>query len=103
MDELEPLTAGAMQRFLAVHGTLDGLPMAVSLRAFYHVTVSGDPERARATARALVAALATLHSPDDLIIAVVAGAGRGGALGVGEVAAALPGPGPGGRRGHAAG
>ncbi|MFI9205863.1 type VII secretion protein EccCa [Streptomyces sp. NPDC053048] len=75
MDELEPLTAGAMQRFLAVHGSLDGLPMAVSLRAFYHVTLSGDPETVHGVARALVAQLATLHSPEDLVLAVVAGRG----------------------------
>jgi DNA segregation ATPase FtsK/SpoIIIE, S-DNA-T family len=72
VDELEPLCAGAMQRFLAVHGQLDGLPVAVSMRAFYHVTVSGEPERAQAAARALVAQLTTLHSPDDLLLAVVA-------------------------------
>ncbi|WP_405488240.1 type VII secretion protein EccCa [Streptomyces sp. NBC_00096] len=75
VDELEPLTAGAMQRFLKVHSTLDGLPVAVSLRAFYHVTVSGEPESARGTARALVAQLATLHSPEDLMVAVVAAPG----------------------------
>ncbi|MEW2545733.1 type VII secretion protein EccCa [Streptomyces sp. NPDC047002] len=72
VDELEPLTAGAMQRFLAVHGSLDALPMAVSMRAFYHVTVSGEPESAQAAARALVAQLVTLHSPEDLVVAVVA-------------------------------
>jgi S-DNA-T family DNA segregation ATPase FtsK/SpoIIIE len=72
VDELEPLCAGAMQQFLAVHGTLDGLPMAVSMRAFYHVTVSGEPESAQAAARALVAQLVTLHSPEDLVVAVVA-------------------------------
>ncbi|MFC7843044.1 type VII secretion protein EccCa [Streptomyces sp. NPDC057382] len=72
VDELEPLCAGAMQRFLAVHGQLDALPVAVSLRAFYHVTVSGEPECARSTARALVAQAVTLHSPDDLVVAVVA-------------------------------
>ncbi|MEU7297435.1 type VII secretion protein EccCa [Streptomyces exfoliatus] len=72
VDELEPLCAGAMQQFLAVHGTLDGLPMAVSMRAFYHVTVSGEQESAQAAARALVAQLVTLHSPDDLMLAVVA-------------------------------
>ncbi|UUU30507.1 type VII secretion protein EccCa [Streptomyces sp. CA-210063] len=72
VDELEPLCAGAMQRFLAVHGQLDGLPVAVSLRAFYHLTVSGEQESAQAAARALVAQLATLHSPDDLMVAVVA-------------------------------
>ncbi|MEV0256300.1 type VII secretion protein EccCa [Streptomyces sp. NPDC050732] len=73
VDELEPLTAGAMQRFLAAHSTLDDLPMAISLRAFYHVTVSGDPETVRGTARALTASLASLHSPQDLVIAVGAG------------------------------
>ncbi|MFI5984905.1 type VII secretion protein EccCa [Streptomyces sp. NPDC051555] len=75
VDELEPLTAGAMQRFLKVHSSLDGLPVAVSVRAFYHVTVSGEPEAARGTARALVAQLATLHSPEDLMVAVVAAPG----------------------------
>ncbi|MFI8489642.1 type VII secretion protein EccCa [Streptomyces rubrogriseus] len=75
VDELEPLCAGAMQRFLAVHGQLDALPVALSLRAFYHVTVSGDPEQARSTARALVAQATTLHSPDDLVVAVVTAPG----------------------------
>ncbi|MGW6401049.1 type VII secretion protein EccCa [Streptomyces sp. NPDC055134] len=73
VDELEPLTAGAMQRFLAAHGTLEDLPMAVSLRAFYHVTVSGEPQTVRGTARAVVASLASLHSPQDLVIAVATG------------------------------
>ncbi|MEU9981324.1 type VII secretion protein EccCa [Streptomyces sp. NPDC050856] len=75
VDELEPLCAGAMQQFLAVHGSLDGLPMAVSMRAFYHVTVSGEPEAAHGTARAMVAQLVTLHSPEDLMVAVVAAPG----------------------------
>lgn len=72
VDELEPLTAGAMQKFLTVHGTLDGLPMAVSLRAFYYLTVSGEPESARSAARAMVGSLAALHSPEDLVVAVAA-------------------------------
>ncbi|WP_406863472.1 type VII secretion protein EccCa [Streptomyces sp. HUAS MG47] len=75
VDELEPLCAGAMRQFLAVHGALDGLPVAVALRAFPRLTVSGEPEAARAAVRALVCQLATLHSPDDLVVAVVAGRG----------------------------
>ncbi|MEV7172896.1 type VII secretion protein EccCa [Streptomyces sp. NPDC093224] len=75
VDELEPLTAGAMQRFLRVHSSLDGLPVALSMRAFYHVTVSGEPASARGVARAMVAQLATLHSPEDLVVAVVAAPG----------------------------
>ncbi|WKE69355.1 type VII secretion protein EccCa [Streptomyces sp. WP-1] len=70
---LEPLTAGAVERFLDVHATLSDLPMAVSLRAFHHVTVSGDPESARSTVRALTGSLAALHSPEDLVVAVAAG------------------------------
>ncbi|PZT72387.1 MULTISPECIES: type VII secretion protein EccCa [unclassified Streptomyces] len=72
VDELEPLAAGAMHRFLAAHGSVDRLPMAVSLRAFYHLVVSGDPESVRGCARAMVAGLTALHSPEDLTVAVVA-------------------------------
>ncbi|MGW1837631.1 type VII secretion protein EccCa [Streptomyces sp. NPDC002067] len=71
-DELEPLTAGALSRFLTTHDTVDGLPLAISLRAFYHVTVGGEEESVRALARALVASLAALHSPDDLIVGIAA-------------------------------
>lgn len=76
VDDLEPLTAGAMQQFLTAHSTLDGLPMAVSLRAFYHLTVSGDAESVRATARSMIGSLVSLHSPEDLVIAIAAGPGE---------------------------
>ena len=98
--QLEPLTAGAMQRFLAVHGTLDDLPMAVSLRAFYHVTISGDPESVRSSARAMAGSLAALHSPEDLVIVGRRGPRGRAPLGVGQVAAARPGARRGGRRGQ---
>ncbi|WP_079051584.1 type VII secretion protein EccCa [Streptomyces curacoi] len=73
VDELEPLTAGAMKQFLNAHSTIEGLPMAISLRAFYHLTLSGDENHVRASARAMVASLASLHSPDDLVFAIAAG------------------------------
>ncbi|MBL1068301.1 type VII secretion protein EccCa [Streptomyces sp. 7-21] len=71
VDELEPLTAGALARFVDTHGTVSGLPMAVSLRGFYRMTLRGDAEVVCDTARALVASLAALHSPEDLTLAVV--------------------------------
>ncbi|MFI5805552.1 type VII secretion protein EccCa [Streptomyces sp. NPDC051561] len=75
VEELEPLSAGALRQFLATHSTVDALPMAVSLRAFYHMVVSGggDAECVRGEARAVVASLAALHSPADLVIAVAVG------------------------------
>ncbi|MER6208241.1 type VII secretion protein EccCa [Streptomyces sp. NPDC001642] len=72
VEQLEPLTAGAMQRFLSVHGTLDDLPMAISLRAFSYLTISGEPDSVRSSARALTGSLAALHSPEDLVIVVAA-------------------------------
>ncbi|MGR8007888.1 type VII secretion protein EccCa [Streptomyces hypolithicus] len=71
-EELEPLTAAAMKAFLDAHGSLADLPVSVSLRAFYHVALSGDSDTVYDNARASIAQLATLHSPEDLLIAVVA-------------------------------
>ena len=47
----------------------------MSLRAFYQLTVSGDPETVYGTVRAALAQLATLHSPDDLVVGVAAAPG----------------------------
>lgn len=75
LDALDPLTADAMRRFLAAHGTVAGVPMSVSLRDHSYVTICGEPRIVRAAARAAVAQLAVLHSPADLVIAVAAGPG----------------------------
>ncbi|MCG6493667.1 type VII secretion protein EccCa [Kitasatospora sp. A2-31] len=75
MDELEPLSAAAMHTFLKAHGTLQDLPLAVSLRAFYHITVCGDPDTVYGNVRAMIAQLTTLHSPDDLLVTVAAAPG----------------------------
>ncbi|MFE9428857.1 type VII secretion protein EccCa [Kitasatospora sp. NPDC006697] len=75
MDELEPLSADAMRSFLQAHGTLQDLPLAVALRAFYHITVCGDPDTVYGSVRAMIAQLTTLHSPDDLVVAVAAAPG----------------------------
>lgn len=75
MDELEPLAAEAMGTFIKAHGTLQDLPLSVSLRAFYHIMVSGDPDAVYGNVRAMLAQLTTLHSPEDLIVAVAAAPG----------------------------
>ncbi|MDB1089725.1 type VII secretion protein EccCa [Streptomyces sp. ACA25] len=72
VDELEPLTGGALRGFVGTHGTVRGLPTVLSLRGFHHLTLSGTQEGARGTARAVVASLTALHAPGDLLLAVVA-------------------------------
>jgi S-DNA-T family DNA segregation ATPase FtsK/SpoIIIE len=80
VDELEPICADALRRFITVQGTLDGLPLAVSFRSFWHVLVGpagdGTAEDARSEARAILSQLATFHAPDELRICVVAAENR---------------------------
>ncbi|KKK06148.1 type VII secretion protein EccCa [Micromonospora sp. HK10] len=100
LEELEPMTAGALRRFLDAYSVVPDLPVALSLRSFARVFVRGpgaghrrtggaDPARpgaddgrdagspaAQALARALLTQLAVFHAPDELLIAVCAGPER---------------------------
>jgi S-DNA-T family DNA segregation ATPase FtsK/SpoIIIE len=76
VEDLEPLSAGSLRRFLRTHGTVDQVPVAVSLRSFGRVILDGDPRPVRELARAVVAQLAVFHSPDDLQIVICAGRDR---------------------------
>ncbi len=68
VEDLEPMAASALRRFVRTHSTAPGLPIAASLRGFSRVTIAGDRPRAAALARAMVAQLITMHAPQDLQI-----------------------------------
>ena len=72
VDELEPVSTVALRRFVNTHSVVDDLPIAISLRGFAAVGCTGDEPTYRAMARALVGQLVTFHSPEDLMVAVVA-------------------------------
>lgn len=74
-EEWEPLAAHALARFVATYEHLDGMPLALSLRACPRLTVRGHGDTVLGNARALVCQLAALHAPEDLWVAVVAGPG----------------------------
>jgi S-DNA-T family DNA segregation ATPase FtsK/SpoIIIE len=74
VEDLEPLCARALRRFINAYTTLADQPVAVYLRGFAQITLRGDAGAARSAARAVLAQLFTFHSPDDLRIAVCAGA-----------------------------
>ncbi|MFI0468677.1 type VII secretion protein EccCa [Saccharopolyspora sp. 5N102] len=76
VEDLEPLSARALRRFIRAYTTVDNLPTALFLRGFSQVQMRGDTEAARRLTRAMLAQLATFHSPDDLRIAVCAGPDR---------------------------
>ena len=76
LEDLEPMTAGALRRFLDAYSVVPELPVAVSLRGFARVFMRGPDAEARALTRAVLAQLAVFHAPDDLLIAVAAGPER---------------------------
>ncbi|WP_018801745.1 type VII secretion protein EccC [Salinispora arenicola] len=83
LDELEPMTAGALRRFLDAYSVLPDLPVALSLRSFARVylrdAAAGVGSRsadAQALTRAMLTQLAVFHAPDELMIAVCAGSER---------------------------
>ncbi|GIF11234.1 type VII secretion protein EccCa [Actinoplanes teichomyceticus] len=75
LHELEPMSAGALRRFLDTYSVVPDLPVALALRGFARIHLAGG-EPARALVRAAVVQLAVFHAPEDLLIAVCAGPDR---------------------------
>ncbi|KOV81024.1 secretion protein EccC [Nocardia sp. NRRL S-836] len=74
VDDLEPLSAHALRRFIHAYGTVADQPVAVFLPSFARILVRTDDaaqEQVRALARAVVAHLAVFHSPAELKIVVL--------------------------------
>ena len=74
MEQLEPLSALALRRFITTYSAIPDLPLAMAINGFSRIHVRGDHERVIGLVRAILAQLATLHSPDDVRIATCAGA-----------------------------
>ncbi len=70
VEDLEPVSAKALRRFTRAYTSVPAQPVALFVRGFAHITVGGDPDRARALIRALIAQLVTFHAPDELRLAV---------------------------------
>jgi S-DNA-T family DNA segregation ATPase FtsK/SpoIIIE len=70
--DLEPVTAGALRRFLSTYSVVPDLPISIAVRAFARVVLTdraGGEDGARGLARAMIGQLATFHAPDDLVVA----------------------------------
>src|SRR5262249_11854696 len=78
VEDLEPMTAIALRRFVTTHQTVPDLPIAASLRSFSRISLRGDDSATRGLVRAIIGELATFHAPDDLVIVAVAAPERWG-------------------------
>jgi DNA segregation ATPase FtsK/SpoIIIE, S-DNA-T family len=76
VEDLEPMTAGALRRFVRAHSTVPNLPVALSLASFARIVPMGDPETVRGLVRAMIAQMTAFHSPDDLRICICASPDR---------------------------
>lgn len=70
VEDLEPLSARALRRFIRAYNTINDLPTAIFLRGFAQVQMRGDAEAGRQLMRAMLSQLVTFHSPDDLKVAI---------------------------------
>jgi DNA segregation ATPase FtsK/SpoIIIE, S-DNA-T family len=71
-EDLEPMSALALRRFVGAHQQVSPVPLAVALRGFGRVMLRGDRPDALGLARSMVSQAVTFHSPDELLVAVVA-------------------------------
>ncbi|SNT44478.1 type VII secretion protein EccCa [Rhodococcoides kyotonense] len=73
VEELEPVSAVSLRRFVRAHSVVSELPTAVSMRGFAALSIAGDRDAGRAMVRAMIASLCTFHDPDQVRVAVVCG------------------------------
>ncbi len=73
VEDLEPVAAVSLRRFVRAHSVVPALPTAVSLRGFASIGVDGDRDAARSLVRAMLAQMCTFHGPDILQVAIVCG------------------------------
>ncbi|RDI34003.1 S-DNA-T family DNA segregation ATPase FtsK/SpoIIIE [Rhodococcus sp. AG1013] len=73
VEDLEPVSAVSLRRFVRAHSVVPELPTAVSLRGFAAISIDGDRDDARGLVRAMLLQLCTFHGPDHLQIAIVCG------------------------------
>ncbi len=66
LEDLEPLSAHALKRFMRAYATLPDAPIAVYLRGFARIQFQGDLQAVRALTRALLGQAVIAHAPSDL-------------------------------------
>ncbi|WP_028479314.1 type VII secretion protein EccC [Nocardia sp. CNY236] len=73
VEELEPIAAVSLRRFVRAHSTVPDLPTAVAVKGFATIALDGDRAEAREMTRAMLLQLALFQAPDQVLVAVVCG------------------------------
>ena len=73
VEELEPIAAVSLRRFVRAHSTVPDLPTAIAVKGFATIALDGDRAEARDMVRAMLLQLCMFQGPDQVLVAVVAG------------------------------
>ncbi|NNH71927.1 type VII secretion protein EccCa [Nocardia uniformis] len=73
VEELEPIAAVSLRRFVRTHSTVPDLPTAIAVKGFASVQLGGDRAEARDMTRSMLLQLAMFQGPDQVLVAVVCG------------------------------
>lgn len=73
VEDLEPVAAVSLRRFVRTHSVVPALPTSVSLRGFAAIGVSGDRPAGRDLVRSMLLQLCTFHGPDQIRVAILCG------------------------------
>ncbi|MER5538589.1 type VII secretion protein EccCa [Streptomyces mirabilis] len=70
VEDLDPLSAHALRRFVRAYSTVPDQPIALYLRSWSRVLLRGDEQAVRSAVRAALCQLALFHPPEELWIAL---------------------------------
>ncbi|MBF6167364.1 type VII secretion protein EccCa [Streptomyces gardneri] len=73
VEELEPIAAVSLRRFVRAHSTVPDLPTAIAVKGFATIALDGDRGQARDMTRAMLVQLCMFQAPDQVLVAVVCG------------------------------
>ena len=74
VEELEPIAAVSLRRFVRTHSTVPDLATAIAVKGFATIQLNGDRAQARDMTRAMLLQLCMFQAPDQVLVAVVSGA-----------------------------
>jgi DNA segregation ATPase FtsK/SpoIIIE, S-DNA-T family len=72
LAQLDPIAASAAHRFMLAHSTQSDLPLAVQIRDYARVEVTGGEAEVRSLVRAMLLGAAAMHDPESLQIVIAA-------------------------------
>ena len=69
LEQLEPLSALALRRFITTYSAVPGMPTAMAVNGFNRIYVRGCDQCGPGLVRSVLAQLVVFHAPDSLIVA----------------------------------